>query len=308
MTTEQYIAAIGNFDGVHRGHRALMARTAAIAAEVAAAPAAVVFDPHPRRHFRPNDPPFLITTPCMRARLLKEAGAKAVLSLRFDDALARTHPDEFVRDVLKGDLRLAGVVVGEDFRFGAGREGTSDRLVELCARNGLSAHVVKPVAEKGHSDKIGSTAIREAILIGAMDRAADMLGRFWRVEGVVEAGNKVGRTLGFATANMTLGELIEPRRGVYAVRAEIKGERFDGVANFGRRPTVGAPHVTAAPLLETHLFDFNRDIYGVEIAIDFIEFMRDEMKFSGLDALKAQIAEDCTRASDILSASRFKTG
>lgn len=297
MSASPIIAAIGNFDGVHRGHRALLARVAEIAKERSAKPGAVVFDPHPRRYFRPNDPPFLITTPSMRNALLREAGASAVMPLAFDAALASLRPEEFVRDVLKVRLGLAGVAVGADFRFGAGRAGDAAGLASLCSASGLYAEILEPLAEKGHSDKIGSTAIREAILSGAVDRAADMLGRFWRVEGVIEAGNRVGRTLGFPTANMTLGELIELRRGVYAVRAEIDGERFKGVANFGRRPTVGAP----SPLLEVHLFDFARDIYGRRANVDFIRFMRDEMKFSGLDALKAQIALDCEEARRILA-------
>lgn len=296
MSATSVIAAIGNFDGVHRGHRALIDETRRFASGAGALTGAVVFDPHPRRFFRPNDPSFLITTADERDRLLREAGADAILPLRFDAALAGLRPEEFVGAVLKEKLGLAGVVVGADFRFGAGRAGDAASLSALCAAAGLDCHVIHPVAEAGHSDKIGSTAIREALLSGAVDRAAAMLGRLWRVEGVVEGGNKVGRTLGFPTANLTLGELIEPRRGVYAVRVIVGGETLDGVANFGRRPTVGAP----APLLEIHLFDFAREIYGMSIAVDFVAFIRDEMKFQGLDALKAQIADDCLEARRIL--------
>jgi len=296
VSATKTIAAIGNFDGVHRGHVDLIRRVGDIARQSGVRTGAVVFDPHPRRFFRPSDPPFLITTAATRNALLKKAGAETVLSVRFDGALAALSPESFVRDVLKRDLGLSGVAVGADFRFGAGREGDADSLSLLCAEHSIAAHIIEPLSEKGHSDKIGSTAIREAILSGAVDRAAEMLGRAWRVDGIVEAGNKVGRTLGFATANMTLGDLIEPRRGVYAVRALVGGEMFNGVANFGRRPTVGAP----APLLEAHLFDFSRDIYGETISVDFIRFIRDEMKFSGLDALKAQIAEDCLAAKRLL--------
>jgi riboflavin kinase/FMN adenylyltransferase len=151
---------------------------------------------------------------------------------------------------------------------------------------------------KGHSDKIGSTAIREAILLGEVDRAADLLGRAWTVEGVVEQGNHVGRTLGFPTANLRLGDLIEPRRAVYAVRTQVDGRQVDGVANFGRKPTVGSQ----APLLEVHLFDFNADLYGRDIEVAFISFIRDEMKFDSLDALRAQIALDCATARKLLAA------
>lgn len=299
VTKRSIIAAIGNFDGVHRGHRILIAKTVDAARERAARAGAVVFDPHPRRYFRPDDPPFLITTPATRDRLLQEAGAEIVQPLVFDRALASLTPGAFVRDVLKERLKLAGVVVGGDFRFGAGRAGDAAGLSALCGDYGLSALIIEPVAQSGHSDKIGSTAIREAIMSGAVDRAAEMLGRRWSVSGVVETGRKLGRTLGFPTANLTLGELIEPRRGVYAVRTSIDGRFLDGVANFGRRPTVGSP----APLLEVHLFDFEGDLYGAEIEVSFVRFIRDEMKFDGLEPLKAQIALDCDVAKKILAES-----
>ncbi len=295
--TGKFAAAIGNFDGVHRGHRFLLDQTAAFARSIGAAPAAVVFDPHPRRYFRPNDPPFLITTAPARDQLLRAAGAAEVYSLTFDKALSMLSPEDFVRDVLKRKLGLAGVVTGKDFRFGAGRAGDADGLAELCRKVGVHARIVQPLSDQQHTDKIGSTAIREALLSGAVDRAAAMLGRPWRVTGAVERGRQIGRTLGFATANLTLGDLIEPRRAVYAVRATVDGRRFDGVANFGRKPTVG----DVSPLLEVHLFDFSGDIYGHTIDVDFIAFLRDERKFDGLDALKAQIAADCVDARRKLS-------
>lgn len=294
---ERRIAAIGNFDGVHRGHRFLLERTIAFAREAGAGPAVVVFDPHPRRYFRPDDPPFLITTPETRDLLLLEAGAEAVLPLKFDRALASLTPEAFVRDVLRGRLDLAGVVTGRDFRFGAGRAGDADSLSALCVRHGLAHLVVEPIADHQHTEKIGSTAIREALMSGAVDRAAAMLGRPWRVDGVVGHGRQIGRTLGFATANLTLGELIEPRRAVYAVRAIVGGQHFDAVANFGRKPTVGE----VAPLLEVHLFDFSGDLYGRTIGVEFAAFLRDERKFDGLESLKAQIAADCADARRRLS-------
>lgn len=295
--TGSYAAAIGNFDGVHRGHRFLLEQTIAFASSVGAEAAAVVFDPHPRRYFRPGDPPFLITTPELRNSLLRRAGAAEVFSLTFDEALANLSPEAFVRDVLKGRLGLNGVVTGHDFRFGAGRAGDAEGLAALCRSNGIRPFFVDPLSDQQHTDKIGSTAIREAILTGAMDRAAAMLGRPWRVEGVVEKGRQIGRTLGFPTANLTLGDLIEPRRAVYAVRAIVDGRAYEAVANFGRKPTVG----DVAPLLEIHLFDFAGDLYGKRIGADFIAFLRDERKFDGLDALKAQIAADCVEARRKLS-------
>ena len=293
----RYAAAIGNFDGVHRGHRFLLEQTIAFAASIGAEPAAVVFDPHPRRYFRPDDPPFLITTPETRNALLREAGAAAVISLTFDKALASLAPDAFVRGVLKDRFNLAGAVTGRDFRFGAGRAGDAASLAALCEAHAIKPLIVDPLADRQHTEKIGSTAVREAILTGAMDRAAAMLGRSWRVDGPVERGRQIGRTLGFPTANLTLGDLIEPRRAVYAVRALVDERRHDGVANFGRKPTVG----DVAPLLEVHLFDFSGDLYGKRIGVEFIAFLRDERKFDGLDALKAQIAADCAEAKKKLS-------
>ncbi len=297
VTDGPIIAAIGNFDGVHRGHRVLIEKTALIARDRGGLPGAVVFDPHPRRYFRPNDPPFLITTAATRNRLLREAGIEEVRPLTFNAALASQTPAQFIGDTLKAKLGLAGVVVGADFRFGKGRSGDAAELASIGASQGLFAAVIEPLAERGHSDKIGSTAIREAILLGEFDRVAAMLGRRWSVSGIVESGRRLGRTLGFPTANLRLGDLIEPRRAVYAVRADIGGRVIDAVANFGRKPTVGSQ----APLLEVHLFDFSEDLYDKEIEVEFVAFIRDEMKFESLDALKAQIAADCVAARALLA-------
>ncbi len=291
------IAAIGNFDGVHRGHRRLIAETIAFARAMNAAAGAVVFDPHPRRYFRPDDPPFLLTTARQRDALLKEAGAAQVFSLAFDKALASLTPEAFVADVLKGRLGLAGVVTGTEFRFGKGRSGDAEGLKSLCEAAGMKALLVTPAPEAAGGDKVSSSAIRALIEAGEMRAAADLLGRTWVVEGPVIAGQKLGRTLGFPTANMTLGEIVAPRKGVYAVEAVVDGGLIAGVANYGRKPTVGAP----APLLETHLFDFDGDLYGREIEVRFIDFIRDEQKFDGLDALRAQIAKDSARAREILA-------
>jgi riboflavin kinase/FMN adenylyltransferase len=207
-------------------------------------------------------------------------------------------PDQFVAEVLKERLALAGAVVGRDFRFGKGRAGDAAALRDLSAAHGLFALIVEPTPADG-GGKIGSTAIREAIAAGQMERAADLLGRRWRVEGRVEEGSRLGRTIGFPTANLRLGDIIEPRRGVYAVWARRRGRRLSGVANFGRRPTVGS----AATLLEVHLFDQAGDFYGERIDVEFVGFIRDEVKFPDLDALKRQIAADCETARKILAAS-----
>lgn len=290
------VAAIGNFDGVHLGHQHLLARTRAFAETLGGRPGAVVFDPHPRRYFRPEDPPFLITAPDARDALLKAHGAEAVLTLPFNKDLASLTPQAFVETVLQDKLNLKGVVAGVDFRFGSGRAGDGAALKALGEAAGLGVLLVDVLAENPGAEKFGSSAVREALQAGAPERAAAMLGRAWSVSGTVVEGQKLGRTLGFPTANMRLGDIIEPRKGVYATRAVIGGETYGAVSNFGRRPTVGSD----APLLETHLFDFKGDLYGETVEVAFAAFLRDERKFDGLDALKAQIAEDCARAAAVL--------
>lgn len=290
------VAAIGNFDGVHRGHQHLLKKTIGFARRLHAEPAVVVFDPHPRRFFRPGDPPFLLTTSAQRERLLGAYGASKVIHLPFNEALASLTPETFVEDVLKTKLGLKGVVTGTEFRFGKGRTGDAQGLKALCAGVGIEALLIDPVRDGGEGEKVGSSAIRDALHDGDVRTAADMLGRPWVVEGEVIEGARLGRTLGFPTANMTLGDLIEPRRGVYAVEASIDGMAMPAVANFGRKPTVGAD----APLLETHIFNFDGDLYGKVIEVAFIDFIRDERKFDGLEALKAQIAADCDAARHLL--------
>lgn len=292
VTHDKVIAAIGNFDGVHRGHRHLIDRTAALARRENAATGVVLFDPHPRRFFRPDDPPFLITTNADRDALLRAAGVDAIYPLTFDAPFTRLTPEAFVDDVLVRQLRLAGVVVGADFRFGSGRGGDVADLRRLGGAAGMAVEIVDLLAEAPSAEKFGSTAVRGAITAGDMALTAQMLGRRWTVAGVVEAGQQRGRMMGFPTANLTLGPLIHPRYGVYATRVRLGGAVHDAVSNFGRRPTVGSPE----PLLETHLFDFRDDLYGREIIVEFVDFIRDERKFDGLDALKAQIAADCETA------------
>lgn len=292
---KKIVAAIGNFDGVHLGHQFLLEQTKAFAAERDALLGVVTFEPHPRRYFRPDDPPFLLTTSEKRDALLREAGAQEIFALTFDRSLASMTPDEFVRDVLKDRLALGGIVAGADFHFGKDRAGDGAALKSLGEEAGMAVKLIE-LLDDGQGGKFGSSAIRDALRRGEVAAAADMLGRAWSVTGAVAEGRKVGRTIGFPTANMTLGELIAPRQGVYATRARVGDNTYNAVSNFGRRPTVGADD----PLFETYLFDFDGDLYGREIEVSLIAFLRDEKKFDGLDALKAQIAEDCIKAREIL--------
>ena len=299
VTPARFIAAIGNFDGVHRGHQHLLAETAAFAAAHDARPAAVTFDPHPRRFFQPEAAPFLLTDIAMRAELLRAGGAEEVFLLTFDKALAALTPEAFMVGVLKEELGLAGVVAGADFRFGKGRAGGIEALQSIGEAAGLHVRIAEVVSERPDQEKFSSSAVRQALADGDMRHAATMLGRPWAVRGIVAEGQKLGRTLGFPTANFTLGDLAPPRRGVYATRVRLDGKTYPAVSNYGRRPTVGE----TAPLLETHLLDFEGDLYGREIEVAFITFLRDEKKFDGLDALKAQIDQDCQDAKAVLAAS-----
>ena len=292
------ICALGNFDGVHLGHQHLLKETAAFAEAAGAQPGAVLFEPHPRRYFRPDDPPFLLTLPPQRDALLRKAGAREVIALAFDKTLASMTPEEFVTGVLKERLGLAGVVTGADFHFGKGRAGDGAALKSLGEAAGLKVKLVSVLADQGAAEKFGSSAVRAALQAGDVRDAGQMLGRPWSVTGKIGEGRKVGRTIGFPTANMTLGELIEPRKGVYATRAHVGGKAYRAVSNFGRRPTVETGE--SPPLLETYLFDFEGDLYGQEMEVEFVAFLRDERKFDGLDALKAQIATDSAQAKALL--------
>ena len=291
------IAAIGNFDGVHLGHQHLLHAAAALAAQEGAGLGVVLFDPHPRRYFKPDEAPFLLTSPAQRDAILKSLGADKIFALKFDKALASLTPEAFVKDILAGELGLRGVVTGADFRFGARRAGDVQLLKSIGCEAGLKVEAAALLSGDEETGKFGSSGVRKALRQGDVKGAASMLGRNWSVLGKVVEGQKLGRTIGFATANFTLGDIVEPRKGVYATRVNVDGAAMNAVSNFGRRPTVGS----AAPLLETHIFDFDGDLYGKTIEVAFVDFIRDEQKFDGLEALKKQIKVDCETAKSMLS-------
>jgi len=292
------VAAIGNFDGVHCGHRALIDQTGRLAQTLGAETGVVLFEPHPRRYFRPDDPPFLITTRAERDGLLRAAGVRRIMPLTFDAAMVAMDPEDFVREILAGQLGLTGVLTGADFRFGRARSGDADLLRRAGHALGMTVEIVdllKPVSAPD-GGKIGSTRIRAAIANGDIALATRMLGHPWFVRETVQPGQQLGRTLGFPTANLVLGPRIEPAHGVYAVTALHNGTTWPAIANFGRRPTVGE----GPPWLEVHLFDFSGDLYGATLEVAFHGFIRPEARFDGLDALRAQIAKDCETARRML--------
>jgi riboflavin kinase/FMN adenylyltransferase len=285
--------AIGNFDGVHRGHQALIAHTKTLGAKLGV----LVFEPHPQEYFKPDGPRFRLTPFRAKARLLEQFGTDVLYALHFDASLASLTADEFVAKVLVQGIGAKHVVVGHDFQFGKGRGGNVDMLKASGRQHGFAVSTFAPVG-MGAEAKISSTRIREALRDGKPEIAARHLGHWWTVEGRVQPGDKRGRTIGFPTANVSLEGYLEPALGVYAVRVEIAGKGYDGVANFGRRPTFDKKDV----LLEVHIFDFAGDIYGQQIVVAFIAYLRPEMKFAGLDALKTQIAADGVAARTILLA------
>ncbi|SDE39356.1 bifunctional riboflavin kinase/FAD synthetase [Limimaricola pyoseonensis] len=292
-------AAIGNFDGVHLGHLSVidLARTEA---ERLCAPLGVMtFEPHPREYFAPDAPPFRLMNRAARAHRLQKVGVEKLYELRFDADLAAHTPEGFAQEVIAEGLGLRHVVVGADFRFGKGRAGDTAMLRELGERFGFGVTIAPLVAfDQG---EVSSTAIREALSEGRPRDAARMLGHWHRLEGEVIHGEKRGRDLGYPTANMAVDGLHMPRFGVYAVKVDVldgpHAGSYDGAASIGVRPMFGENH----PNCETFLFDFKGDLYGAEISVALVEYLRGEERFDGLEALIAQMDADCARAREVLA-------
>lgn len=294
------VYALGNFDGVHRGHQIVIGEAARVAHELGVPLGVLVFEPHPKQFFFPDEPFFRLTPFRAKARLLEKLGVDILAALPFDAEMAKRLGPDFVLDVLVNGLHACHVVAGYDFRFGKGRTGDATLLAYMGEMEGFGVSVVKEVAHSGQA--YSSTRIRERLAAGDPRGAAALLGHAWTVETHVMTGDQRGRTIGFPTANLALEDHVQPALGVYAVRVEIEDGAYqgcyDGVANLGKRPTFNKADV----VLEVHIFDFNGDIYGQHLAVSFIDYLRPEQKFDGLDALKAQIARDSATARAILTA------
>ncbi|BAR99586.1 bifunctional riboflavin kinase/FAD synthetase [Blastochloris viridis] len=284
------VVAIGNFDGVHRGHRAVIAAAAERARALGRPVVALTFEPHPRAVFAPHVPLFRLTPEPVKLAALQRAGCDAAIVLTFDTALAAITATRFVDEILVARFRIAGAAVGFDFHFGSARGGSPAFLANAGARRGFAVDIVGPLHHAGRA--VSSSAIRELLGSGRLEDANDLLGYPWFVIGSVIRGDQRGRTLGYPTANIRLDPACGLAHGIYAVRVDVGGRRYDGVANFGRRPTFD----NGAPLLEVFLFDFSGDLYGAELAVTFHARLREERKFADVDALVQQMNADTAAA------------
>jgi riboflavin kinase / FMN adenylyltransferase len=289
------VVAIGNFDGVHRGHRTVIAAALARAQALGRPAAALTFEPHPRSFFRPAEPLFRLTDERAKLRLLDGAGLDGAMVLRFDAALAQLSAQDFVADILVGRFAVAGVAIGFDFHFGLKRAGSPDYLKAQGDKLGFAVDIVPRFEDAGRPVRSGP--IRAALAAGRVDEANELLGYPWFVSAPVVHGDKRGRELGYPTANLKLDPNCALKHGIYAVRVGVDGRRYDGVASFGRRPMFDQGSV----LLESFLFDFSGDLYGEVIDVAFIEWIRPELKFDSVEALIRRMDDDSRQARDALA-------
>lgn len=291
----QAVVAIGNFDGVHRGHRAVIAAAMKRAHAAGKPAAALTLEPHPRKFFRPAEPLFRLSDECAKLRLLAATGLDGAIVLTFDAALSGLAAEDFVAKILIGRFAITGAVIGFDFHFGKNRGGSPEFLSAEGARRGFSVDIVPPLEDEGRP--VSSGTIRTALAAGRVVEAAELLGFLWFVSGVVAHGDKRGRDLGYPTANIRLDPDCGLKHGIYAVRVRAGEKFYGGVASFGRRPTFD----NGAPLLEAFLFDFDGNLYGQAIDVAFIAWIRHEEKFDSVAALIAQMDKDSDRAREALA-------
>ncbi len=291
------VVAIGNFDGVHRGHQAVLALTKDIAASENRPAIVMTFEPHPRNYFAPDTPVFRLTSQSQKSLLLQILGLNGIVVVPFDNSLANTTAEEFVARILVGNLGVGHVVTGYNFHFGKARQGTPLYLQEAGDRFGFGVTTVPSFGDE-RGDSVSSSRIRAALTAGKVSEAAGLLGYRWNVDGKVQQGKKLGRTLGFPTANLVLPDYTRLTNGIYAVRVRrADGSLHDGVASFGRRPTFD----NGAELFETFLFDFNDDLYDESISVSLFGFLRGEEKFTSADALIEQMKKDESEARALLA-------
>jgi riboflavin kinase/FMN adenylyltransferase len=292
-----HAVTVGNFDGVHLGHRAMLERLAAAGRRLGLTSCVLTFEPHPREFFAPAQAPARLTRPREKLELIAEAGVERVHVLRFGARLAAVAAERFVQEVLLGGLGTRWLLVGRDFRFGTRRAGDFALLETVAARGAFALEAMPEVGVGG--ERVSSSAVREALAAGDLAAAERLLGRPYMMSGRVAHGEKLGRSLGFPTANIVLRRR-PPLGGIYVVEAELEETHrmLRGVASVGRRPTVAQD---AAPLLEVHLFDWDEPLYGRHLRVRFLQKLRDERKYDGLQALRAAIAADAAQARDFFA-------
>jgi len=284
------VVAIGNFDGVHRGHRTVIGAALARAAALGRKVAALTFAPHPRRYFQPDVPLFSLSSERDKLRLLAGTGLDGAIVMRFDAELAATSAQDFVEKILVGRFGIGGATIGFDFHFGQKRKGSPEYLAEQGRRLGFAVDIVPPLEDEGRP--VSSGAVRAVLTEGKVVEAAELLGAPWFVSGEVIHGEKRGREFGFPTANIRLDPACGLKHGIYAVRMAVGHKRYEGVASFGIRPMFDA----GAPLLEVFLFDFNGDLYGASVDVAIVGWIRPELKFASIDDLKRHMVADAAQA------------
>jgi riboflavin kinase / FMN adenylyltransferase len=289
------VVAIGNFDGVHRGHRTVIAAAVRRARVLGGPSVALTFEPHPRRFLRPDSPLFRLTDETTKLRLLAASGLDGALVLTFDRALASLSAEDFITRILVGRLGIKGVAIGFDFHYGKDRRGSPGFLAAEGGRLGFAVEIMPPLEDEGRP--VSSSSIRAALAAGRVIEAAELIGHPWFVTATVIQGDRRGRELGYPTANLRLDPECGLKHGIYAVRARVHGEIRDGVASFGRRPTFD----DGTPLLEVHLFDFSADLYGAALDVAFLGWIRAEAKFAKVADLVARMDEDARLARGALA-------
>jgi riboflavin kinase/FMN adenylyltransferase len=290
------VVALGNFDGVHLGHQAILRECIDTARKLGAPAAVMSFEPHPREFFAPGSDPLSIYPFRRKVELLRELGIDTLFLVRFNERFASLTAEAFTRDILHAQLGVRHVVTGYNFAFGKGRGGNTEFLHNAAKECGFGFSACPPV-EDADGVPVSSSAIRRRLALGHVEIAGQLLGRAYAIEGRVRHGEQLGRKLGYPTANMALDDLFKPRFGIYAARARVDGALHDAVVSLGIRPTFGQNE----PLLEVHIFAMDRELYGKRLHVELAGFLRDEVKFDTAQALTAQIALDCQQAKDILN-------
>jgi len=289
------IFALGNFDGIHLGHKEIIENAKKLAKENKSYAGVIVFEPHPRKFFLKDSDNFYLSDIKTKKYLLENLGLDTCIVLEFNEKLAKQSPEEFIEEIVFKKINPSHLIVGYDFRFGNKRSGNSDDLVKLCSKYNISVSIVDKQIKDG--SVLSSSIVRDLIKLGEFKKAELMLGHKWLIKGKVVEGDKRGREIGFPTANLKTEEIIQLKFGVYAVQVNFEGKSYKGVSNYGIRPTFEGENI----LLETHLFDFSEDLYGKDIIVSFVQFLREERKFEGINSLKDQIKKDSEEALDILS-------